>query len=130
MLDFLLVVTVATIIFFAVDMVWLGLIAKKLYAKELKKFLSPEVNWIAAIIFYVIFILGLSFFAITPALNGEGLLYAVLAGAFFGFVCYSTYDLTNLATIKNWPLKITLIDLAWGAFICSVTSTLTYLLLI
>ena len=99
MLEFLLVAAVATIIFFAIDMIWLGLIAKKLYAKELKDFLSPEVNWVAAIIFYLIFILGLAFFVIVPALSGEGLVYAILAGAFFGFVCYSTYDLTNLATM-------------------------------
>ena len=130
MLEFLKIAGVATIIFFAVDMVWLGLIAKKLYAKELKDFLSPKVNWPAAIIFYLIFILGLAFFVITPALDGLGLTYAIFAGAFFGFVCYSTYDLTNLATMKNWPLKITLIDLAWGAFISSAVSTITYLLLI
>jgi len=129
MLEFLKVAGIAIIIFFIIDIAWLSLIAKKLYAKELKNFLSPKTNWIVAIIFYIVFILGLTFFVIEPALAGSGLIHAVFAGALFGFVCYATYDLTNLATINKWPLKITIIDLAWGSFVCSATATLTYIII-
>ena len=130
MMDFLIRAIVATLIFFLVDMVWLTLIAKKLYAKELKDFLSPNVNWLAALIFYLVFIFGMTFFVITPAIADESLIYAIFGGAFFGFVCYATYDLTNLATMKNWPIKITVIDLIWGSFVSSITCLLTYIVLV
>lgn len=122
-------ISVALVIFFAIDMVWLGLIAKNLYSKYLGFIMAPNVKWLAAIIFYLVFIVGLAFFVIEPALAKQSLSYAIFAGLFFGFVTYATYDLTNLATLKDWPLLITIIDLVWGSFLGGAVSTLTYLIL-
>ena len=130
MLDFLMIAGVATILFFAIDIVWLAVIAKKLYQTQLKDFMAEKVNWVAAIIFYFIFILGLTYFVIIPAAANASIVDAVINGAMFGFVCYATYDLTNLATLKNWPLKITIIDLVWGTTISTLVSLLTYLILV
>jgi len=114
------------LVFFAIDMVWLGLIAKNLYRKYLGSFLSDTVNWTAAIIFYLLFIVGIFYFAILPAIEKNSLAKAVLSGALFGFFTYATYDLTNLATLKNWPLPIVFIDMAWGAVLTALVSTAGY----
>jgi uncharacterized membrane protein len=115
-----------TVVFFAIDMAWLGFIAKNLYRKYLGSFLSDTVNWTAAIIFYLLFIVGIFYFAILPAVEKISLAKAVLSGALFGFFTYATYDLTNLATLKNWPLPIVFIDIAWGAVLTGLVSTAGY----
>ena len=107
-------------------MVWLGIVAKGLYSKQLGFLMAPQVNWIAGIIFYTLFIGGLVLFVITPALKQESWTQALLFGALFGLISYATYDLTNLATIKNWPMIISLIDMAWGATIAASVSVITY----
>lgn len=128
MMIFLKTYLIAFIVFFAIDILWLAIIAKDLYQKYLGHLLKTNVNWAAAMIFYLIFIGGLVFFAIMPAID-KGLWHqALLYGALFGFITYATYDLTNLATLKDWPIEITLIDLAWGTFLGASTSTLSYLL--
>jgi len=115
-----------TVVFFAIDMAWLGFIAKNLYRKYLGSFLSDTVNWTAAIIFYLLFIIGIFYFAILPAVEKNSLAKAILSGALFGFFTYATYDLTNLATLKNWPLPIVFIDIAWGAVLTALVSTAGY----
>ena len=112
-----------TVVFFAVDMAWLGLIAKWLYKKYLGSFLSDKVNWPAAIIFYLLFIIGIFYFAILPAVEKNSLAKAIISGALFGFFTYATYDLTNLATLKDWPLPIVFIDIIWGAVLTGIVST-------
>ncbi|MFP4286789.1 MAG: DUF2177 family protein [Candidatus Izemoplasmataceae bacterium] len=126
MILFLKIYLIAFIVFFAIDLIWLGIIAKDLYQKTIGHLLKTDVNWVAAIIFYLIFIGGLVFFAIMPAIEKELWTQALLYGLLFGFITYATYDLTNLATLKDWPLKITLIDLAWGSFLGASTSTISY----
>lgn len=126
---FIKIILVAFVVFFAIDIIWLGLVAKNLYKKYLGFIMAPQVNWIAAVIFYIVFIIGLSFFVIEPALTKQSLSYALLAGLFFGFITYATYDLTNLATLKDWPITITIIDLVWGSFLGGAVSTITYLIL-
>ncbi len=120
---------IAFITFFLIDIVWLVVVARKLYRQELGFLMSDKPNWIAAVIFYLIFILGIVFFVIHPALEKENWTYALFAGLLFGFITYATYDLTNLATIKNWPLKITIIDLIWGTSLGGLVSTITYFFL-
>lgn len=115
-----------TVVFFAIDMVWLGFIAKDLYRKYLGNFLSDKVNWPAAIIFYLLFIVGIFYFSILPAVEKNSLMKAIISGAFFGIITYATYDLTNLATLKNWPLPIVFIDIAWGALLTGIVSTAGY----
>ncbi len=112
-----------TIVFFAVDMAWLGFIAKGLYKKYLGSFLSDKVNWPAAIIFYLLFIIGIFYFAILPAVEKNSLAKAIISGALFGVFTYATYDLTNLATLKDWPLPIVFIDIIWGAVLTGIVST-------
>lgn len=110
------------VVFFAIDMLWLGIVAKDLYNRYLGDFLSDQVNWTAAIIFYLIFIVGISIFAIYPSVEKNSVVSAIVLGALFGVFTYATYDLTNLATLKNWPLQIVFIDIAWGAFLTASVS--------
>ena len=114
------------VVFMFVDLIWLGFVAKKLYSKYLGYIMSDKVNWSAAILFYVLFIIGLLVFVINPAKSVSN---ALLLGAFFGLVTYATYDLTNLATLKNWPIFITIIDLIWGTVLSASTSTISYLII-
>ena len=118
---------VTLVIFFLIDMVWLGLVAKNFYRRQLGEMLSPKVNWMAAILFYLLFIAGLLLFVIVPALGRGSALQALWQGALFGLIAYATYDLTNLATLKNWPLLVTVVDLAWGAVLGGAVSLLSTL---
>lgn len=111
-----------TIVFLFIDLVWLGFIAKDLYRKYLGSFLSENVNWTAAIIFYLLYIVGISIFAIYPAVNKDSVFNAIILGGLFGFFAYATYDLTNLATLKDWPLTIVFIDIIWGAILTASVS--------
>jgi uncharacterized membrane protein len=97
-----------TVVFFAIDMVWLGIIAKNIYRKYLGALLSDTVNWTAAIIFYLIFMVGIFIFVISPAVEKQSVVRSVLLGAVFGLIAYATYDLTNYATLKGFPLNIVL----------------------
>ena len=117
---------IAFAVFLGIDAVWLTLIAKNFYAKQIGYLMAKNPNLIAALIFYLIFIAGLIFFVIIPALDKKMWIQALLAGAFFGLVTYATYDLTNLATVKDWPLIITIVDLAWGMFVSAAVSVATY----
>jgi uncharacterized membrane protein len=113
-------------VFFAIDMVWLGVIAKGFYRKTLAAFLSDKVNWPAAIIFYLLFIIGILLFAVLPALSKNVLWHALLFGGMFGFFTYATYDLTNLATLKNWPLIIVFVDIIWGVILSAMVAAISY----
>jgi uncharacterized membrane protein len=113
-------------IFFVVDILWLGVVAKGFYRRKLDFILSPQVNWPAAIIFYLIYIVGILFFAVRPAVKSDSWGQAAILGALFGFFTYATYDLTNLATIKNWPLVIVVVDILWGACLCTLTAVLSF----
>lgn len=119
---------IALPVFFAIDMIWLGLVAKDFYRNQIGFLLKENVNWVAAISFYLLFIIGVVFFVVMPALEKGSLMYALLVGALFGFITYATYDLTNLATTKDWPLLVTLVDLAWGAVLSASVSSVTYLI--
>jgi len=109
-------------VFFLIDMVWLGVVAKGFYRRHLGSMLSPKVNWAAAILFYLLFIVGLIVFAIRPALVGGEPLKALFLGALLGLISYATYDLTNLATLKDWPLVVTIVDLVWGSVLGGAVS--------
>jgi uncharacterized membrane protein len=109
-------------VFFLVDMVWLGVVAKGFYRRHLGTMLSPKVNWGAAILFYLLFIAGLLIFVIRPALAQGPLLSALPLGALFGLISYATYDLSNLATLRDWPLIVTVVDLVWGTALGGLVS--------
>ena len=120
---------ISTGIFLCIDAIWLGFIARGIYAKYLGYIMAKNIVWWAAGVFYLIFMAGLLFFVIEPSVRTQSIRYALAAGAFFGFVAYATYDLTNLATIEGWPLFVTVIDLIWGAFVASSTSVLSHMLI-
>lgn len=126
MVYFIKVYLVAVVSFFAIDMAWLGFIAKDIYKEQLGFIMKTNFNWVAAFIFYFIYIFGLVFFVINPALEKGQFFYALFVGALFGFITYATYDLTNLSTLENWPIKITIIDLLWGTVLGASVSSLTY----
>ena len=113
--------------FLAIDMVWLVVVARGFYRKQLGFLLSDQPNWWAAIAFYLLFVAGLLVFVIVPALDAVSVRKALILGAFFGLVAYATYDLTNMATVKNWPWTVTLVDMAWGAVLATTVSCLGYL---
>ena len=113
-------------VFFIIDLIWLGVVAKNFYQKNLKYILSPDVNWTAAIIFYLISIAGILIFAVLPAVAKDSLRHAVVWGALFGFFTYATYDLTNLALLKDWPLNIVFVDILWGVVLCSAVAALSF----
>ena len=115
-------------VFFAIDMIWLGYLARDFYQSSLRHLLSPEVNWPAAFIFYFMYIAGILLFAVRPGLEAQSLGKACLWGALFGFFTYATYDLTNLATLQNWPLKVVVVDILWGTTLCTLVAGGSYLI--
>ncbi len=115
-------------VFMVIDLLWLGVIAKNLYSKYLSSFISDTINWKAAIIFYLLFIVGIFIFCVMPAVEKKSLQHAIVMGALFGFFTYATYDLTNLATLKNWPIAIVFIDIIWGAVLTATVSASGFLI--
>ena len=119
---------IALPVFFLIDIVWLVLVAKKFYQEQIGFLMKPDINWFAAIIFYFLFIAGLVIFVISPAVSKNSWVHALLFGALFGLITYATYDLTNLATLKDWPILVTVVDLIWGTVLASSISLITYLI--
>ena len=119
---------IALSVFLLIDFIWLGLITKNFYSNQIGFLMKDNVNWLAAGIFYLLFVLGLVIFVITPALKEESLTKALLFGSLFGLITYATYDLTNLATVKNWPILVTVVDLVWGAVLSASVSVITFLI--
>lgn len=124
-LIYLYLVTVP--VFFIIDMVWLGVVAKDFYREQLGFIMGP-VNWTAAIVFYLMYIVGILLFAVYPALLEGSLSKAIIFGALFGFFTYATYDFTNLATLKDWPIMVTVVDVMWGTFLGSSVAVVSYYL--
>ncbi len=117
---------IALPVFFIIDMIWLVLVAKNFYQEQIGFLMKPDVNWLAAIIFYLLFIVGLVVFVISPAVEKNSWIHALLYGAFFGLITYATYDLTNLATLKDWPILVTVVDLIWGSVLAASVSVISY----
>jgi uncharacterized membrane protein len=112
------------------DAVWLGVIAPKFYKQHIGYIMADKPNWFAAALFYIIFIVGLTIFIVYPGWNDKYAFGKVaLLGALFGLVTYATYDLTNQATLKNWPPIVTIVDLAWGMFITASVSVVSVMIL-
>jgi uncharacterized membrane protein len=111
------------VVFFLIDLFWLGFVAKGLYDRYLGSFLRDQVNWTAALLFYAVYLAGILVFVVLPALeDGSSVLRAALLGGFLGFFAYCTFDLTSLALIRNWPLPISVVDIAWGTILTGSTS--------
>jgi uncharacterized membrane protein len=125
-MQFIKIYLITLPVFFAIDMIWLGFIAKDFYRENIGQLLTPNINWTAAIVFYLMFIAGLIIFVISPAIEKNSWHYALIYGSLFGLITYATYDLTNLATLKDWSLKVTIVDLIWGMVLSASVSTVSY----
>lgn len=123
---FIKLYAVSFLVFLAMDMLWLGFVAKNFYSNQLGFLMKAEINWVAAGIFYLLFNIGLVLFVVAPAYEKNSWVHALLFGALFGLITYATYDLSNLATLKDWPLLVTVVDLVWGVTLAASTSTITY----
>ena len=121
MLNYLGVYVAVFLTMFIIDMLWLGVIAKSMYANAMGTLLSPNPNLWAAAAFYLMFPLGLLIFAVLPQADSP-VWKAALMGAMFGFFAYSTYDLTNLAVVRDWPVGLTFIDMAWGTMVSGIAA--------
>jgi uncharacterized membrane protein len=112
--------------FLVIDMIWLGVVARSFYQGQMGHLMRTQVNWVAAIAFYLLFVAGVVVLAVWPAVERQSFASAVLLGALLGLVTYAAYDLTNLATLEGFPLTVALVDLAWGTILCATVSAVTY----
>ncbi len=119
---------IALAMFLAIDAVWLATVARTFYVSELGPLLRDQPNFFVAFAFYLIFVFGLVVFVIKPSIEANSFVRAVALGGLFGLVSYATYDLTNLATIKGFGMRVALVDLMWGTVLSAVVSSVTYLL--
>jgi uncharacterized membrane protein len=127
MLEFLKLYGVGAVVCFGLDLVWLGVIARGFYRQHLGYIMRPDVQWVPAVLFYLIYVAALVVFVVMPAVEKQSLTRALLLGAFFGLAAYAAYDLTSLALIKDYPLVAALVDLAWGTTLSAVVSGAVYL---
>ena len=111
---------------FALDLLWLGVVAKGFYAKYMGTLLRPDVKWLPALLFYLLYVSAVVVFVVMPAAERRSLGRALGLGAFFGLAAYATYDLTSLALIRDFPLIVALVDLAWGVVLTTVAATAGY----
>jgi uncharacterized membrane protein len=126
-LNFLKIYLVAVPIFFLIDMLWLGVLAKGIYQKYMGHLLKENTNWSVAVLFYLIFIVGIIIFAIHPALQNNSWQTALSYGMLFGFFTYMTFDLTSLSVMKDWHWQIAIIDIFWGMILSGSVSIITYI---
>jgi len=117
---------VALPVFLVMDMIWLGVVARSFYQSQMGHLMRSQVNWAAAIVFYLLFVAGIVVLAVWPAVERQSLAHALVLGALLGLVTYAAYDLTNLATLEGFPLTVALVDLAWGTVLCAIVSAVTY----
>ncbi|MDX2262983.1 MAG: DUF2177 family protein [Gemmatimonadales bacterium] len=117
---------VAIVTFFALDLLWLGVVAKGFYRTQMGHLLRPDVQWGPALLFYLIFVAALVVFVVQPAMEKQSLRHALLYGAFFGLATYAAYDLTNLALAKDFPTIVAVVDLAWGAVLSATVAAVAY----
>lgn len=114
------------LVFFALDYLWLGIIARKFYSQALGSLMLDQIKIGFAAGFYAIYVIGIVIFAVSPALQSGNALDALMWGALFGFFAYATYDMTNLATLRNWPIVMSIVDIIWGTFLTGVAAFAGY----
>jgi len=110
------------VVMVALDMLWLGVIAKPMYQQGIGHLMAESPNVGVAVLFYLLYALGVVIFAVSPQHNGSTWAVTLTMGALFGFFAYATYDLTNLATLRQWPLRLSLIDICWGTLVSAASA--------
>ncbi len=121
---FFILYAISVPLFLLIDLLWLGVVAKKFYRQQLGHVMG-DINWPAALTFYALFLVGLTFFASYPASQSMSISTAAGLGALFGFFTYATYDLTNLATLRDWPLPVVVVDIIWGTALGTLVAAAT-----
>jgi uncharacterized membrane protein len=116
------------IIFFGIDLVWLSVMTSRFYKPQLAAYMSDKINLLPAVLFYIVFTIGLMLLVVFPSVERNSLLRAVLLGGLLGLVAYATYDLTNLSSVKNWPVIISVVDIAWGTVLSAISGAVGYLI--
>jgi uncharacterized membrane protein len=123
---YLAVYLAALVTFLIIDGVWLGLVARSFYVQQLGDLLRPEPNFGVAGLFYILYVIGVVVFVVLPAAEQQSWITAMLLGALFGFIAYGTYDLTNLATLANWPVLVSVVDMIWGSVLTAFVALAGY----
>lgn len=123
---FIKVYLIALPILLAIDALWLGIISKSFYQQQIGFLMKSNINWIAAGLLYMVLTLGLVVFVVMPAVQNNSWHQALAFGLLFGIISYAVYDLTNLATIKDWPLIVTIVDMMWGGVLCALVAVASY----
>lgn len=123
-MQFVVAYAVTAIVFLAIDLVWLGLVARDYYRVQMAHLIAPDFAALPAIAFYVLYIFGVTYFATSTALRSGMWQDAIIPAALFGLVAYATYDLTNWAVLRDWPARLALVDMAWGMALTTFASTL------
>ena len=126
MVKYLIAYGVTAAAFLIVDFVWLTRIAKTFYADRLGGLLRDRPKMGAAAIFYAVYVIGIVVFAVAPGLRDGSALTTLTYGALFGFFAYATYDMTNYATLRNWPFVVSIVDMVWGSFITAIAASAGY----
>ncbi len=124
--NFLKLYAIALPTFLVIDLVWLGLVARSFYQNQIGHLMRANVNWVAAIAFYLLFVVGIVVLVVWPAIERQSLARAVMFGALLGLVTYAAYDLTNLAILEGFPPVVALVDLLWGAVLSACVSAVSY----
>lgn len=127
MIKYFVAYGMTAVTFFAIDFLWLSRIARSFYFERLGPLLLDKPNMLAAGIFYAVYVIGIVIFAVAPALRENSTTTALMMGALFGFFAYATYDMTNIATLKNWSVAVTVVDIAWGTFLTGISAMLGFL---
>lgn len=118
-----------TALYLIIDYLWLGVIAKGFYQQQMGDLMREDILIHIAALFYMFYTIGIVLFAVKPAVEAENVFIALSYGALLGFLAYGTYDVTNMATIKNWPILMSLVDVAWGTALTATTATAGYFIL-
>lgn len=119
---------ITLIVFLGLDFLWLGFVARGFYASQLGDLMRENINYLAAGIFYLAYVAGIVFFAIAPALAEGSWRKAVIHGAILGLLAYGTYDMTNMATLNNWPITMSFVDIIWGGVLTGLSGLLGFLI--
>lgn len=127
MIKYLKLYLVSLAAFLAIDLLWLGLVARSFYQQYIGFLMAPSPNWFVAMIFYLLFIVGILFFVVVPGLESNSLKATLLRAALFGLITYATYDLTNLATLKDWPALLSIVDMLWGMVLSVLVSYISFM---
>lgn len=126
-MSYVIAYAATAVVFFGLDYVWLSRISTGFYKSRMDHLLMDQPNLLAAGLFYLVYVAGIVYFAVAPALGNGSAVSALVAGAILGLIAYGTYDMTNLATVKNWSVAVTVVDMTWGTVLTGVSAWAGYL---